>query len=110
MDIDFSKAGSYKGKKWLELEAKLAKFQGKVRRFKSANSEEWTEVKKGRLFIGGSEVIENDFGIWGGNFQTIDGKHTITETYVYGMKKDLLPFTIRKRSEFQKVPKLWRKK
>ena len=98
--IDFSKVkGHYKGKEWMALEDKEKACKGKIERFKAATSEEWTEVKRGILLMGGKEVIKNDKGMWGCDFNTKDGKHCATFTYINGMRKIMKPFKVRKRSD-----------
>lgn len=54
--IDFRKAGKYKSKTWLALEALQEKSKGKVSFWNSATGNEPITVKNTRLFVGGKRV------------------------------------------------------
>lgn len=96
--IDFSKPKGYKTKDWLALEDLQKRCKGKIKKWRSAQGGDFTEVKKGVLHQGGSLVIKNDRGIWGCDYQTKDEKHCMTGTFVDGMRKVFGKIKVIKRS------------
>ncbi len=92
--IDFSKAGSYKGKKWKELEKREKECKGKVEKF-IPSSGEVTEVKRRRLIQDGRPVCKNgrshEF-----EFNDKRGGFAMTKTYYLGMKETLKKFKVPK--------------
>jgi hypothetical protein len=61
-EVDFRKPMKYKSKDWLAEEQKMQTLKGKIKRWRSANQEIFTEVKRGRLFIEGTPVIKKRMG------------------------------------------------
>ena len=92
--IDFSKAGSYKGKKWKELQEREKECRGKVEKW-APISGEITEVKKGRLIHKARPVCKNGRS---NEFEFNDkrGGFAMTKTYYSGMKDVLKKFKIPK--------------
>jgi hypothetical protein len=107
--IDYSKEGlHYKNKKWLAMEEKQKLCKGKTKKWRAATGKDFTEVKKGILVYGGSPVIVNDkYGAC--DYNTKDGKHCMTSTFVTGMRDDVFGnFKVIKQSDGKTTNKLLR--
>lgn len=96
--IDYSKH-HYEDKGWKKLkELQSGECSGKVKKWRCATCKDFTEVKKGILVYAGSPVIINDkFG--GCDFNTKDGKHCMTHTFVDGMREPFGNFKVIKQSD-----------
>lgn len=96
MIADFSKAGKYKGGKWVALENRLESNPHKFTKFRGISGE-FTEVKRGFLYHGGKPVVKgmtHEFEVknkYGGH------EFAMTSTYFGAMQKHLKPFKLMKR-------------